>query len=365
MSAANPNKIDYNKDTRVDQYDDELARMDKNKDGFVTSKEKQQYKQKQGETVTEFKYDAQGNVVEQKTKSSAPATEPALTAEGYGFSEQFLSQHDDVRKAIQLAIENEWPQDVLNRYIEENTEFGQSTTDAQSAFDIQINSGKSEDLQRQIDDQYKNLKKQVLMSGVDISDEELKTFARESIRSGLTENDTLAFISERFRLPTSAAGQPAQSAQGQAAVIIDSIKNMARSYGVTLTDSDLQAKAREAMNMGSNWQSWLEGQRNIFRQQAKTLYPTVANLLDQSDLSTIMNPYMSDAAELLGISPSNMRVDDPMWQIALNGPNGPMSRDEWIRVLRTDTRFGYDRTVRARQEYADLGDELLSAFGMA
>ena len=60
-----------------------------------------------------------------------------------------------------------------------------------------------------------------------------------------------------------------------------------------------------------------------------------------------------------------MQVSDPLWQTALNGPNGPMSRDEWIRVIRTDSRFGYDRTVRARHELASLADELLSAFGVA
>lgn len=140
---------------------------------------------------------------------------------------------------------------------------------------------------------------------------------------------------------------------------------MARSYGVTVTDADLQNKVREALSFGGQWQSWLEGQRNTFRQQAKTLYPTVSNLLDQSDLATVMNPYLNDASELLGVSVSNMQVSDPLWQTALNGPNGPMSRDEWIRVIRTDSRFGYDRTVRARQELASLADELLSAFGMA
>jgi len=62
---------------------------------------------------------------------------------------------------------------------------------------------------------------------------------------------------------------------------------------------------------------------------------------------------------------SQMQITDPLWQSALNGSEGPLSRDEWIRSLRTDTRFGYDRTVRARNEYTELADELLAAFGMA
>lgn len=365
MSKANPQKIDYNKDKVVDQYDDELARQDANKDGTVTEKEKRRYSRKQRETTTEYEYDAQGNVVSQKTRGPETPTEPSLTMEGSGYSERFLSENEDVREAIQLAIDNNWPQEVLNRYIEANTEFGKRTTDAQAAFDIQIAGDKAEDLQRQIDERVATLKRQVTMSGVRISDEEIAKFARESIRSGLTDNDTLAFISGRFELPTAAEGQAQDAVTGTAGDAVEELRNLARSYGITLTDADLQKKVRDALAMGGDYRSYIEGQRDIFRQQAKSLYPKIANLLDTSDLSTIMNPYLSDAAEMLGINMAQMQVTDPLWQNALNGENGPLSRDEWMRALRTDPRYGYDRTVRARQEYTELADELLSAFGMA
>jgi osmotically-inducible protein OsmY len=365
MSQANPKKIDYNKDQVVDQYDDELARQDLNKDGAVTSKEKAESSRRQRTTTQEIVTDPKTGRQTVKSVGAEPAPEPTMTAEGLGFSEQFLKANEDVRAAIRLAIENKWPQEVLNRYIENNTNFGKATTDAQAEFDIRIQSGKAEDLERDVADKFDYIKRQVALSGVNVSDDEIRRYARESIRSKLSDQDMLGFISQRFSMPQTAAGQPAMSAQGQSSVIMEEIRKMARSYGVTVTDADLQNKVREALSFGGQWQSWLEGQRNTFRQQAKTLYPTVSNLLDQSDLATVMNPYMSDAADLLGISITNMNVGDPLWQTALNGPNGPMSRDEWIRVLRTDSRYGYDRTVRARQEYASLADELLSAFGMA
>lgn len=365
MSKANPKGIDYNKDNEVNALDDALAVQDLNKDGKVTDKEKARYQQKQGSSTTEFTYDDKGNVVSQKNIPGAKPVEPALTVEGFGFNEQFLQANPDVDAAIQLAIKYEWPQDVLNRYIENNTEFGKRTTDTQAAFDITFAGEKSEDLKTQIDQRLASLKKQVQISGVTVSDEELATFARESIRSGLTENDTLAFISERFKLPAEQESGQEVPVTGQAGDILDEIRGLARLYGVTVTNSDLEKKAREALSMGGDWRTWLEGQRDVFRNQAKTLYPTVANLLDTSDLATIMNPYMSDASELLGVDMAQIQVTDPLWQSALNGPNGPLSRDEWIRSVRTDSRFGYDRTVRARQEYSTLADELLSAFGMA
>jgi hypothetical protein len=365
MSKANPNRVDYNQDKEVDALDDALAVQDLNKDGEVTNKEKTRYQQKQGSSTVKFTYDDKNNLVSQKNIPGAKPVEPALTAEGFGFNEQFLDANSDVDAAIQLAIKYEWPQDVLNRYIEKNTEFGKRTTDTQAAFDITFAGNKSEDLKTQIDQRIDSLKKQVQISGVTVSDEELAKFARESIRSGLTENDTLAFISERFKLPAEQEDGQETPVTGQAGNILDEIRGLARSYGVTVTDSDLQNKAREALSMGGDWRTWLDGQRDVFRNQAKTLYPTVSNLLDTSDLATIMNPYMSDASELLGLDMAQIQVTDPLWQSALNGPNGPLSRDEWIRSVRTDSRFGYDRTVRARQEMSSLADELLSAFGMA
>lgn len=365
MSKANPKKIDYNKDNVVDQFDDELARQDLNKDGRVTPREKSEYNRQQQTTTQEVVTDPRTGRQTVKTTGAPPAPEPTMTAEGYGFSEQFLTANPDVREAIRLAIENGWSQEVLNRYIENQTDFGRRTTDQQAQFDIAIASDKAEDLQRQISDRATAIKRQAMAAGIDISDEEINQFARESIRSGLTDNDTLAFLSERFRIPQAEEGKPAAPLRGQAGDIVDELRNLARSYGVTLTEMDVQKKTREALNMGADWRSYVDGQRDIFRQQAKTLYPKIANLLDTSDLATIMNPYMADASELLGVSMAQMQTTDPLWQTALNGENGPLSRDEWLRALRTDQRFGYDRTVRARQEYTELADELLSAFGMA
>lgn len=365
MSKANPQQIDYNKDGRVDQYDDEQARMDRDKDGEVTERERRRFARRQGQTRTEYEYDAQGNIISQTTQGPEAAPEPSMTAEGYGFNEQFLAENEDVREAIDLAIANDWPQDVFNRYLEENTEFGRRTNDAQAAFDIAIVGPKSEDLERQIAEKEATIRRQVVMSGVRISDDEIAKFARESVRSGLTDNDTLAFISGRFEMPTAAEGQAQTPITGTVGDVVEELRNLARSYGITMTDADIQKKAREALAMGGDYRSFIEGQRDVFRQQAKTLYPKIANLLDTSDLSTIMNPYLSDASELLGINMAQMQVTDPLWQNALNGPNGPLSRDEWMRALRTDPRFGYDRTVRARNEYTELADELLSAFGMA
>lgn len=366
MSKANPGKIDYNKDNQVDSADDAWAVKDKNKDGTVTPKEERQYKQKQGETVTEYEYDSKGNIISQKTKSSAePVPEPTLTAAGLGFTQPFLDAHPDVKAAVDLAVKYRWTEEQFVRYVEQETEFGKTRSDSEAKFDIEFAGAKQEDIQKQINDRVALLKQQAVAAGVDLTDAEAAEFAKRAIRSGLTDQDTLAFLSSKFTLPGMEGTDKAKTPAGEAASMVDQIKQMARSYGITVTDQFIQEKVREGMKQGSGWESWLEGQRGIFRQQAKLLYPTVADKFDQYTLGDILQPYLNDASEITGISLSQMNYDDPMWTAALNGPNGPMNRDEWLRVLKTDKKYGYDGTIRARQEYTALADDLLAAFGMA
>lgn len=366
MSRANPKKIDYNQDRVVDSADDILAVQDANKDGRVTTREKLKYTQKQATTTQEIVIDPRTGKQTIKTTGAPPAPEPTIAASEMGFSEQFLTAHPDVAQAIDLAIKNGWDQQVLNRYIETQTEFGRSTSDAEAQFDIESVGTKAEDWQKKVNDRAERLKEEAIAVGVPLTDQEAADFARRAIRSGLSDQDTLAFLSQKFTLPgAQQAGQTATTPSGQAATMIDSIRQMARSYGVTVTDEFLQQKVREGMKQGGNWQSWLEGQRGIFREQAKMLYPKVADRFDQYTMAELVQPYLNDASDILGVNIAQMNYDDPLWTAALNGPDGPLSRDEWIRVLRTNPQYGFDRTVKARQEYTALADDLLATFGMA
>lgn len=371
MSKYNPKEIDYNKDKVVDSGDDMLAVQDYNKDGRVTDSEKERFRKERDETKTEYKYNAKGELVESKvTGSGKDIPEPGIDFSEY--SKRFLKKHPEVKKAIALAIEYGWTQEQFNRYVEANTGWGKNTTDAQAAFDLQISGSKSEDIQRQIDDKKKVIMRQATAAGVTLSPEEVDRYARTAVRSALDDEDVTAWIAGKFTLaatpaaPTGATGPAAAGTMtGTAANIGEYLRDMARQYGLPVTDDFLQTKIREGLQQGGAWREWAEGQRGIFRTQAKTLYPKSSNLLDEYTLDEVMTPYLNAATNLLGIPRSQMRLDDPMWNAALNGESGPMSLDQWMVKLRTDPKYGWDKTTAARQQYAQLGDELLSAFGMA
>lgn len=373
MSKYNPKKIDYNKDNVVDSGDDIFAVKDYDGDGKVTQKEEERFIKERDETKTEYKYNAKGELIESKVSGSGKEVpEPGLSLSEY--TQAFLADKPDVRRAINLARKFNWTQEQFNRYLETQTKWGKATTDAQAAFDLQISGTKKEDLKTTITARETTIREQAEAAGVTLTDEDVKKFARDSVRSALSDNDIRVWIAGKFTLaPTPVTGVTGPTAptgtatlQGTASSIGDALRRLARSYGVTITNETLQAKIQEGLKQGANWTSWVEGQRNIFRQSAKTMYPPAADNLDEYTLEELVDPYLEDASNLLGIARSNMDLSNPMWTRALAGASGkPMTRDEWLRTLRMDKQYGWNNTQRAKTEMAELGDELLSAFGMA
>jgi hypothetical protein len=381
-SKWNPEGIDYNKDKQVDANDDIFAVKDYDGDGKVSQKEEERFIKERDETNTKYKYNAKGELVESKvTGSGKEVPEPSLSFSQY--TEKFLANKPEVRRAIQLAIKYKWSQDQFNNYLEVETAWGRSTTDTQAAFDLQIKGNKSEELTDPTTGKIPVTRKRIAdlatSMGVAIADADLEKYAKTVVRSGLDDETVRAWIAGQFSMapPAGATGPtlpgepgapaaPAQTIQGTASEISDAIKRLARSYGVTITPETLQTKIQEGLRQGPNWTSWVEGQRNIFRQSAKTMYATVADKLDEYTLEDLVDPYLEDAANLLGVPRANMDLSNPMWTKALSGADGkPMTREEWMRTLRMDKQYGWNNTQRAKTEMVELGDELLAAFGMA
>ena len=366
--AIDPSKKDYDNDGVSGSANDlQMAEQDTNKDGAVSPKEKAAAKKKADApkdttSVTEY-----ANGQPTKTTSVTPgqaAPKVYKTAADYGVSEDFLVAYPDMVDFIRKAIAGDYSDAEFNQELQK-TQYGIDRTAAQEAFDIAIKGPQSEDMLKLIADKTAIISKQAMAAGINLSPEELNKYATEAVRSATSDTDIVNFLASSYTVPV--AGQASQSTTGggQAASIYSQISQAANSYGLTMTDDTIQTKVREGLSQGAGWQTWLEGQKVLFKQQAKMLYPTVANQLDNFTVTELVDPYMNSASQLLGINKTNMNAMDPMWSGALNGPNGPLSSDEWVRILKTDPKFGYDRTLNARTNAATLGDELLATFGMA
>lgn len=366
----NPKGFDYDGDGYVDAYDDRLAVQDANRDGKVTNSEKEAYRKKQG-TTTQTITEKDGKTTVQTSQETTTLGTPQPWLDE--LTKEFLKKHPAVAEALRLARKNGWNQDQFNRHIENKTEFGKSRTDAQAAFDLAIAGSKSEDIKETVrlkQEEIVDLLKEAFGDDYDYNPQEVARFARTVVRDGLPESAVRVWVAGKFKPVTpgddaAGVGTPGAVLEGSSFNLDKALRDYARAYGLPINDDFINQKVAEGLK-AANPAEWLAGQRGVFQQQAKTLYPSVADLLDSSDLETIMTPYRNAAFDLLGIPPAQQNLTDPMWNKALKGSQvgGPMSLDDWVATLKSDDRYGYGKTAQGRAEFSSVAQELLEAFGV-
>lgn len=370
-NTVDPRDHDYNNDGYVTESDWEIGKKDLNKDGKVTSAEEKKYT-KQQTTTTSTTTEVDGRVTTET--QTPPAEEQAANwsrdkAAAAGYSREFLKRHPAVAELLKKAIEGNWTEQEFTQAVLADTKWGQTTTESQRKFDLEYQGLNPNTIKEKVASNARWIKQLADQSGVPISEEEAQNFAYTFTRSALNEQDVYSFIAQQYGADISptqnAANDPTEPVTGTASELADQLRALARSYGVTITEETLNQKVQEGLRQGAEWRGWVEGQRNLFRQSAKTLYPSATDKLDQYTLQEIVDPYLEDASNLLGIQRVNMDLSDPMWTRALSGETGqPMSRDEWMRTLKTDRQYGWNKTQKAQSEAASLGNEILAAFGM-
>lgn len=273
------------------------------------------------------------------------------------FSNDLMDTYPDLRDLVRRAVRGEWTdQEFWDEY--NKTPFAIERTKAQELFDTEILGQNADTWQKKISDTAEALRQRASAAGLTLTPQEIDAQARSIVRSDLSDVVQTQWVAQKWQ----DTGKPTT---GTAGLIQDQLRNLARSYGQRLSQQRLDTLTGQALGQGQNWQQWVAGQEDVFRQDAINLYPTAGGALATRRLSEIANPYLQDAAELLGLTEDQMDVTDPKWMGFLSGQNGMMTRDEWMRTLKTDSRYGYDRSTTARREMAALGDELLSAFAKA
>ena len=113
------------------------------------------------------------------------------------------------------------------------------------------------------------------------------------------------------------------------------------------------------------------GTADVQRQQryfAGEKYKHLDGLLEQGlTLQDIASSYQTSAAKLLELDPNTIDMSAVDYEIALNfgeeGKKRIMTNGEWDRLLRTESKYGWEKTNNAKQEARGLASSLVQAFG--
>jgi len=140
------------------------------------------------------------------------------------------------------------------------------------------------------------------------------------------------------------------------------VVNTARSYFNTAGAN--QASVQSVLTGGITTEDFQRQQREI----AKKRYPHLADLIDQGvSLESLAGNFQATAAKLLEVDPNTIDMSAANYEVALNfgeeGKKRVMTTGEWDKLLRTDSRYGWEKTNNAKQEARGLAANLVQAFG--
>lgn len=147
---------------------------------------------------------------------------------------------------------------------------------------------------------------------------------------------------------------------------VQTLKDLATSYGVPLSDNTLGAWLQNIVQNGVDPKSYT----SYLQKQAESMYPTLApELKNGLTFQQAVDPYRQTAAQLTEMDPNKIDFTQAKWQRALTqidpktGARTAMSLSDWQQTLKSDPIYGYANTQAGKQEQAGLATTIAQMFG--
>jgi hypothetical protein len=201
-------------------------------------------------------------------------------------------------------------------------------------------------------------------SDLELDDTQLRDLATYSLSTGASELQTQYYAYSIISNRQAAKGAPPTIGETDLAT---TLKNSLRLYNYNPPGIDEQI--RSALT-GQPYLGTVYTQDMLIKKAkdtAKIMYSQFSNQFDQGyTLEDVFEPYRNLAAEVLEKNPSDIRMDDPKFKVALNkNPDGTsMSPEEFTYVLRSDPRYEWTKTRAAKNQAMNLINMLEKNWGL-
>ena len=139
-----------------------------------------------------------------------------------------------------------------------------------------------------------------------------------------------------------------------------SVAKIGKDYFSEVSDTDVEG----VLTGGMLTQDVQRKQREL----AKTKYGHLADLIEQGfTLAELSTPFKQQAASILEKSPDAINMSEANFEAAYNfgepGQKRMMTSGEWEIMLRSDAKYGWDKTNNAKAEARQLATSIAQAFG--
>lgn len=208
-------------------------------------------------------------------------------------------------------------------------------------------------------------------SGYTLDDRQIKILAAGALKAGWTPqqlNDEIGksvVSAAQTGTPVTAAAPSDATPTGlQKTTDAASLRTLARSYGLNLTDQTVEGYVQSIVQGNLS----VEQIKSQFREQAKSLYPSLAKQLDIGSVDDVTQSYRNIAANVLNIDPAAVDFSDATkygklltYQDPKTGESRLMNATEWTQYLRGLP--DWQNTKEAKDSYSGIIDTVTTLFG--
>jgi len=280
-----------------------------------------------------------------------------MLAEDYGFPAAFYKSDKSLQRLINQATEHQWSVEVFGARLQ-NTAWWKKHTDAQRKW---IEQTYQDPKQAAADRSTRRaqITEMARQQGVTLTKNRLDQLVQTSLYNGFDSDLLQNAVAAEFDY------QPGHAVQGLAGATVDQLREMAHSYVVPISNSNIEKWTQQVLAGDATPESF----QDYMRTQAKSMFPALTKQIDAGvTVDQYLDPYKQQASNVLGINPDEVDWTDPKWQQIVFAID-PKTQERTIKsladaatILRTDKRFGFDQSANGRDAAAQLASQLQSMF---
>lgn len=215
------------------------------------------------------------------------------------------------------------------------------------------------DAEQQIASKTADIQVQATQVGFTLTKDRARAFAVNALKFNQSDAELQRSLLAEFHFSIA-------NPQGATASLLAKLKQTAKAYFVPISDIAL-GKWVDGIVHGTMTEDSFD---SYVKTQAKSLFPHMGAAIDAGmDLQTYADPYVQIASQELGTNPEAIDMSDPKWSSALiqtdpkTGERTSMNLDQWRTLLRTDPKYGWNKTVNASNMAADWASQLEREMG--
>lgn len=274
-----------------------------------------------------------------------------------GFNVAWLKKNAEVAKVVDTYIDSldgdgAWTPERLRQEIE-STSWWRKKTEAQRQWQV-LSAEQPGEAAQVVKDAKRTVQQLSSLMGVPLSGSRMNTLAKRAAENGWDEDD--------YRLAIASSYSGGTGGTGDARNAWDALTDFEAAYLVKISSSQKSKFVTEILRGDRQ----VEDLKAWFTSRAAKTYKGITDdLYGGATTREIIDPYLADAADELGVTEAAMDLMDPKWTAALTGgeDGAAMTREQWLSKIRSDKKYGWNETWKAKNEAALMGRELQRLFG--